>query len=83
MWCFSLGSAAAKVASQKCCGEVLWKGGKGGGWEGNFHHHLLSHQVGSVSRFHLERTVLGPEVDRVGDAGAAPLIDLIAMLAAA
>lgn len=23
----SLGSAAAKAASQKCCGEVLWKGG--------------------------------------------------------
>jgi len=60
----------------------IMEGGRGGGWEGNFHHHLLSHQVGSVSCLHLERAVLGPEVNRVGDAGAAPLIDLTAMSAA-
>ena len=38
--------------------------------------YLLSHKVGSVSGFHLERTVLSPQIDRVGDAGATPLVHL-------
>ena len=39
--------------------------------------YLLSHKVGSVSGLHLEGTVLGPQIDRVGDAGAASLVDLV------
>jgi hypothetical protein len=39
--------------------------------------YLLSHKVGSVSGLHLEGTVFRPQIDRVGDAGAAPLVDLV------
>lgn len=37
---------------------------------------LPSHDFGVVGCVHLEATVLGPQVDRVSDAGAAPLVDL-------
>lgn len=38
-------------------------------------YYLLSDQLWNVCRLHLERTVLGPQVDRICDARAAPLIN--------
>lgn len=48
-----------------------------GSWdrEGNVQVYLLSYKVGDVGRFHLERAIFGPEVNRVGDAGATSLVD--------
>ncbi len=48
--------------------------GQGRKWSALY---LLSHKVGSVSGLHLEGTVLGPQIDRVGDAGAASFVDLV------
>lgn len=37
--------------------------------------YLLSHEMSNVGGLHLEGAVVGPEVDRVGNAGATTLID--------
>lgn len=39
------------------------------------HVNLLSHEMRDMSGLHLEGAVVGPEVDRVCDAGAASLVD--------
>jgi hypothetical protein len=38
--------------------------------------HLLSDEVWIVGCLHLEGAVVRPQVDRIGDVGASPLIDL-------
>lgn len=49
--------------------------GMGGGKE-KLLRHLLSDEVWGVGRLHLEGAVLSPQVNRVGDASTASLVDL-------
>ena len=40
------------------------------------HLYLLSHEMGRVGGFHFESTVVGPQVNRVGNAGDTTLVEL-------
>lgn len=44
------------------------------------HVNLLSHEMCDMSGLHLEGAIVGPEVDRVGNASAASLVDHLGRL---
>jgi hypothetical protein len=57
---------------------LLWYMFRGGKWP---YYHLLSNDIGIVICFDFEGAVAGPEIDRVGDASHATLVDLSGQLA--
>lgn len=60
-----------RAAGEACCGDGDVKG------EGKpTINYLLSDEVWDVCGLHFEGAVVGPQVDRIGDAGAPSLVDL-------